>query len=194
MRWARTFLLLAGLVGALLPLRVMAQGMRGSTGEGEGEGEGAGAMNPGGYGGLPSEGEGAKDMGSTGEGEGEGEGRCRDCDARECQEYLCGSGAPFVCLDGPAKRGCNADYSFWPSTPACTSCCDRSMCVSATRAPARAPAPAMPTPLPAARTPPIKIPSKAHIYSLRRLGCLPLQPKMACTSHSSQPRLARARH
>ena len=58
----------------------------------------------------------------------------RQCPASRCDDplYHCGDEAPYQCLDGSARFGCNADESYWMSAvdTLCGDCCDARTCDS----------------------------------------------------------------
>ncbi|CAN0422124.1 unnamed protein product, partial [Phaeothamnion confervicola] len=62
------------------------------------------------------------------------DGACTTCDEDQCAAFggyqRCGSGAPYVCVEGSARFGCSSDEFHWPAMEStqCSSCCDVSAC------------------------------------------------------------------
>jgi hypothetical protein len=53
---------------------------------------------------------------------------CPACTQRECAGEGCGKTVPYLCLGGAAKGGCTGNPKGWPSSGACTGCCDSYTC------------------------------------------------------------------
>jgi hypothetical protein len=55
---------------------------------------------------------------------------CGPCSSEECDSASrCPPAVPFQCTSGDGTGGCNADPSFWPTSPHCNSCCDAKSCI-----------------------------------------------------------------
>jgi hypothetical protein len=53
---------------------------------------------------------------------------CPACTQAQCQGEGCGKSVPYLCTGGVAKGGCTSNPKGWPSTGACSGCCDSVGC------------------------------------------------------------------
>ena len=58
---------------------------------------------------------------------------CPACSQAQCAGEGCGKSVPYLCLGGAAKGGCTGDPKGWPSSGACSGCCDSYACQGMSR-------------------------------------------------------------
>ena len=56
--------------------------------------------------------------------------QCPACTPSQCAGEGCGKSVPYLCLAGIAKGGCTSNAKGWPSSGACSGCCDTYLCGS----------------------------------------------------------------
>ena len=54
---------------------------------------------------------------------------CPACTATQCASESCGKTVPYLCLGGAAVGGCTGNPTGWPSSGACTGCCNSFACL-----------------------------------------------------------------